>query len=117
MTINGKVGRDRNCLAVLVILVRDRPRVEVSEPDHELVHVGTASGVGGEQIICNISYHFLSVLRPFPSRLRHRPQRKEATEDRRQETHRHGGDLTELLVDPTVELNVGEALDVVSALP
>jgi len=93
VTGDGEVARDRDCLAVVVILVRYRPRVEVSEPDHDLVQVGTASGAGGEQIVGNISHDLPGdTLRPLPGRL-------------------HGGNRTELLVEPSVELNIGEALD------
>lgn len=38
-------------------------------------------------------------------------------EDVRRETHLHGGNRTELLVDPIVELDIGETLDVSAAFP
>jgi hypothetical protein len=112
VTGDGEVARDRDCLAVVVILVRYRPRVEVSEPDHDLVQVGTASGAGGEQIVGNISHDLPGdTLRPLPGRLQHQPQWEDTRDDVPHGTHLHGGNRTELLVEPSVELNIGEALD------
>lgn len=113
VTGDGEVARDRGCLAVVVILVRYRARVEVGEPDHDLVQVGTASGAGGEQIVGNISYDLPGdTLRPLPGRLRHQPQREDTKGDHvPRETHLHGGNRTEFLVDPSVELNIRETLD------
>lgn len=74
MTSDDEVARDRGCL-VVVIRFRYRRRVVVGEPDHGLVQVGTASGLGGEKVIGNVRHDRPGgTLRPTPARLRRRPQ-------------------------------------------
>lgn len=65
VTSNGEVGRNRDC-SIRVVMVRDRSGVEISEPEHDLVHGGTANSVGGEQIIGNVSRDCSVTLGPVP---------------------------------------------------
>ena len=55
MAREAKVGRDSHRLSIRAVLGRDRARVEVGEPDHNFIDIGTTGGVGGEKVVSNVS--------------------------------------------------------------
>ena len=70
VTSDGEICRGRDW--AVSVIVRYRPRVEITEPDHGLVQVRPARAVGSEEIVGNISYECLGSrarLRPMPGRL------------------------------------------------
>ena len=70
MSTKTNVARDGFRCAVRVVDRRDGSSIEVGEPDHNFIDIGTTSGVGGEKVVSNVSDdRARSALRPFPGRL------------------------------------------------
>ena len=67
MSTKTNVARDGFRCAVRVVDRRDGSSIEVGEPDHNFIDIGTTSGVGGEKVVSNVSDdRARSALRPFP---------------------------------------------------
>ena len=70
VTREREVRRDGDRLPVRAVLERDRARVEVGEPDHDLVHVRAPRGVGREEVVRDVGDdRARRGLRPLPGGL------------------------------------------------
>ena len=70
MSTKANVARNGLGCTVRVVYSRDGSSIEVGEPDHNFIDIGTAGGVGGEKVVSNVSDdRARSALRPFPGRL------------------------------------------------
>ncbi len=71
MTRNAEVRSNRDWLPARAVSGGDGPGIDVGEPNHDFIDIGTSSSVRGEQIISDIGNNGArSGLRPIPSTLR-----------------------------------------------
>lgn len=121
MPRDAHVGRDGDGLPGRVVDRGDGPRVDVRQPDHDLVDIGATRGVRREQVICNVcDNRARGCLRPVPSSLLYGPDVSYPSwllGTSAEGTDGHTCDRAQLLVDAIVELDVREALHPRSTCP